>query len=316
MSFFALLIALLLEQKHPFPGVDRLSTLLGKWADYIQQRFNTGQDLDGRAAWCVAVLPLVFAVWGEYTLLTYGLGGLWGALDWLFQVAVLYALMGFRQESHFFSDIQKALQTGDISLARSVLGQWRGEDHQQASQEEIARLSIEEGILAGYRNVFALLFWFMVLPGVSGVVFYYMTRFLAQHWSKTSEEPTVFSQFSRRVLAFLDFFPTRLAAWSFMIVGDFEDAKYCKDTQAQTWSDPLAGVLLACAAGALGIRLGGMIHQGAVLVDRPTLGLEEEATVNAMQRTAGLMWRALLLCLMCVALFDLIGWAGLVALGH
>ena len=41
-----------------------------------------------------------------------------------------------------------------------------------------------------------------------------------------------------------------------MVMGDFEDAVYCWRSQAKTWGNYATGILLASAAGALGVKLG------------------------------------------------------------
>lgn len=43
-------------------------------------------------------------------------------LAMLLGIAVLYLTMGFRQFSHFFTDIHLALRTGELDRARALLG--------------------------------------------------------------------------------------------------------------------------------------------------------------------------------------------------
>ena len=314
MSFFSLLFVLFAEQFRPSPVLRLLWVWLGGWSDQLARRLNGGLISHGRAAWCLFVLPWVGGALFFHFALAYAVGGLGQALDGLVHIIVLYVLLGFRQESHFFTDIQWALQAGDLPHARHQLGAWRGASYAQADAEEVARLAIEEAILASHRNVFAVIFWFMVLPGVSGVVLYRLAQFLSYRWGQPQHEPDLFGVFARQAFQWLDFLPVRLTSFTFMVMGDFEDAQYCRKTQAQFWPDRDEGILLASGGGALGVRLGGEMHENAQVLERPILGLEAAATVNAMQRTAGLMWRALLLCLAAVALIDVIGWTGLAAL--
>ncbi len=111
------------------------------------------------------------------------------------------------------------------------------------------------------------------------------------------EPPGRFGEFARRAFHALDWLPARFTAASFAIVGDFEDAVYCWRTQAARWPDPLLGLVLAAGAGALGVRLGSPIARGAVVEDRPELGLGEEADTPFLDSAIGLIWRALVLWL-------------------
>jgi cobalamin biosynthesis protein CobD/CbiB len=92
---------------------------------------------------------------------------------------------------------------------------------------------------------------------------------------------------------------------TFAIVGDFEDTAFCWRTQASTWPDPEEGILLASGAGALGVRLGKTIVQDSSPVFRPEIGIDEEADVDFMQSTVGLVWRALVFWMILLLLLTL-----------
>jgi len=77
------------------------------------------------------------------------------------------------------------------------------------------------------------------------------------------------------------------------VVGDFEDAVYCWRTQARSWSDADAGVVLAAGAGAMGVRLGMPLTGIDGVEVRPELGLGENADSPFLDSAVGLVWRAL-----------------------
>ena len=81
------------------------------------------------------------------------------------------------------------------------------------------------------------------------------------------------------------------------MVGDFEDAAYCWRTQAEKWPDPSLGVVLASGAGAMGVRLGMPFLSELSPVDRPELGVGDDADVGFLDSTVGLVWRALVVIL-------------------
>ena len=235
------------------------------------------------------------------------------ALVW--NVFILYLLVGFRHFSHAFSAIADALKAGDVIAARRRLAAWRGIEASAVTAEEIPKLAIEQGLEDSYRHVFGTLFWFLVLPGPVGAVLYRLTVLLAERWCGDAVTPMGhdLGQFGRpvaRLLFWLDWAPVRLTAVTFAIVGDFEDAIYCWRTQAKAWRSLHDGILLASGAGALGALIGGAVTGPTGEPEfRPELGLGEAADADMMPSAVGLVWRALLVWLVVLLLLTLAYWA-------
>ncbi len=294
MSLISLIIALLLEQWRPLADRKFLVSPIVRFADYLQQHFNAGERQHGIIAWALGVVPAVLLSIGLYYLLFH--------LSWVlalaFNVLILYLTMGFRQVGHYFTDIHWALKSGDLDKARTILGQWRGASSERLNSEEVIRLTIEEALLASYQHVFAVVFWFVLLPGPSGAILYRLSSFLRQRWGGSKEtELVAFGSFAVEVFKLLDWMPARLTGIAFAVVGDFEDAAYCWRTQAVRWPDSSLGVVLASGAGAMGVRLGMPFLSELSPVDRPELGLGEDADVGFLDSTVGLIWRALVVIL-------------------
>jgi cobalamin biosynthesis protein CobD/CbiB len=233
---------------------------------------------------------------------------------------VLYALMGFRRFAHAVSTISAACRENDVVAARRALATWRGGYTADLTSGDIARLATERGLVDAYRQVFAVLFWFTVLPGPAGAVLYRASALLAEAWAGAApgdddETPIArareaFGAPARRLLWLLDWVPVRLTALSFAVVGDFEDAAYCWRTQAGAWAGEDGGVpigiVLASGAGALGMELGGAIAiPGREPTLRPTLGTGEAAEPEMLPSAVGLVWRALVLWLLVILLLTL-----------
>ena len=294
MSLISLIIALLLEQWRPLADRGYLISRVLRFADFLQQHFNAGERTHGMIAWALGVLPASLLAIVAYYLL-YMLSPL---LALAFNVLILYMTMGFRQVSHYFTDIHLALKGGDLDSARAILGQWRGASCERLSAEEVARLTIEEALAASYQHVFAVVFWFVLLPGPSGAILYRMSSFLHRRWAgRADAELAAFGAFAAQVFRILDWAPARLTGIAFAVVGDFEDAAYCWRTQAGKWPDRSLGIVLASGAGAMGVRLGMPFLSELSPVDRPELGLGEEADVGFLDSTIGLVWRALVVIL-------------------
>ena len=294
MSLISLIIALLLEQWRPLADRKYLASPAVRIADFLRHHFNAGERAHGMVAWVLGVLPATLLAIAAYYLL-YHLSPL---LALGFNVLILYATMGFRHVGHYFTDIHWALKSGDLDKARALLGQWRGASCERLSVEEVVRLTIEEALVASYQHVFAVVFWFVVLPGPSGAILYRLSSFLHRRWANSGDaELAAFGSFAAKVFRLLDWAPARLTGIAFAVVGDFEDAAYCWRTQAAKWPDPSLGVVLASGAGAMGVRLGMPFLSELSPVDRPELGLGDEADVGFLDSTIGLVWRALVVIL-------------------
>ena len=284
MNVLAVVAALLLEQWRPVGDRRGYAVALAAWADWLERSFNAGESRHGLIAWLVAVVPVLVAASALYYAL------LWASplLALAFNVLALYLTLGFRQFSHYFTDLQLAIRAGDIDRARELIGAWRGEAAQHRSREEVIRLAVEEALVASHRHVFGVLFWFVLLPGPSGALLYRLAITLRRRWRGLD----AFGAFAERAGRALEWPAVRLTAVSFAVVGDFEDAIYCWRTQAQAWPDPEAGVVLAAGAGALGVRLGMPLSAIEGVEVRPELGVGEAAEAPFLDGVVGLVWRA------------------------
>lgn len=308
MTLFSLIIALLIEQLRPLPAARVVQTPLKMFARFLEDRFNDGEARHGAVAWWVAILAACLVT----ALVYFVLMSLHPLLGLMFNVVVLYLTMGFRQVSHFFTDIQLALRMGELPRARQLIGEWRGTSHDQSSSSELARLAIEEALLASHRNVFGVVVWFVLLPGPIGAVLYRMAAFFDEAWGQRRGEQHFgdFGDFARRAFMILDWVPVRLTAAAFSIVGDFEDGVHCWRTQANQWKNKASGILLASGGGALGVRLGMPIHESGEVLERPEMGVGDDADAEFMQSTVGLVWRTLVLVFLVLALLGVAGWVG------
>jgi cobalamin biosynthesis protein CobD/CbiB len=319
MTLAALLLALALEQWRPCPWRAALERLFVEYARSLERRFNGGTSGQGAAAASLALLPPVLVT----AILWWAADRAHPAIGFAFDIVVLYSVMGFRRFSHAVSTIVAALRAGDVPTARRALGAWRGGWTAELSTRDIARLTLERGIVDAYRHVFAVMFWFLVLPGPAGAVLYRLATLLAEEWraelprgdvTPLARDRGAFGRPARDVLRVLDWVPVRLTALSFAVVGDFEDAIYCWRTQAAHWpafdGGDTVGVLLASSGGALGVELGGpVVTLSGEPEERPAMGLGEPADVELLPSGVGLVWRALVLWLVLTLLLTLANWA-------
>jgi adenosylcobinamide-phosphate synthase len=325
LTFLSLVVVLLFEQLRPLP-VKRvvLGPLRGLTVALVKH-LGDKQKHHEQLVWGVLVLGGT----GLCALVCYTLPPLLAAL---FAVLVLYLCLGFRHESHYFTDIHFALRSGEIDRARALLAEWRGGQYDNVDSGGIARLTIEQALIGAHRNVFGGVFWFVVL-GPCGVVMYRLARFLYDEWN--TEPPCgaesglgelgveaapaqvvydgadrQYGEFARHAFLIIDWLPSRVTAVLFAIGGNFEDAMFCWRAQAMLWPDRASAVLVTSGAGALGIRLGEPDSGDGEAAESPEIGVGEKAGVDDLQTTVGLVWRALVVFLALLALTTIAAWAG------
>ena len=182
MSFFAILIDLLLEQARPLAFDNPVHAGLRSWARTVRRNLDAGQTSHGWVAWSLAVgVPAAIA-----GLVYWGLAQFSSVLAFAWTVAILYVTLGFRQFSHHFSEIRQALDVGDDATAREKLARWLRVDASSLPRTELLRQVIEHSVLAAHRHVFGVLVCFVVFwavgLGPSGAVFYRLAEYLSRNW--------------------------------------------------------------------------------------------------------------------------------------
>jgi len=312
MSLIAILLALGLEQWRAFDWRAGVERAFVRYVRMLERKLNGGTRQHGVLAVIAAVAPPVILS----ALLFWAADAVHWLLGLVVNVVVLYFLMGFRRFSHAISAIVAALHANDLQAARRALAAWRGGSTADLGSSDVAPLAIERGLVDAYRQVFAVLFWFTVLPGPAGAVLYRAVVLLADEWKGpvAGVEPTPlvqsrseFGMPARALLIALDWLPVRLTALSFAVVGDFEDAVACWRTQAVRWATQeggmAVGILLAAGGGALGVQLGGLLPTLSGDPDvRPDLGLGDPVEADVLPSAVGLVWRALILWLLIILL--------------
>jgi len=323
MSVFAVLFALIIEQFKPLPRDNWVHHTLVSWVDWTGRNFDAGRERHAWVVWGVSVLAP-----GLLLTLVYLAVQRWSVLlALLFNVGVLYLTLGFRQFSHYYTDIRDALERGDENEARRLLAEWRHLDASELPRTELLRHVIEHSLLAAHRHVFGVFFWFVLMCslglGPLGAVLYRMAEFANRYWTFPSKSLGVpanerLMAVSQRLFGLIDHVPSRLTAFGFAVVGNFEEAINAWRRDASLWKHDNEGVILASAAGAVGVQLGGAAAPG-VTPDRsrsfeagPTEDAAAEGSTGGdppqmghLRSVVGLVWRSVVLWMLLVALLTL-----------
>jgi adenosylcobinamide-phosphate synthase len=324
VSFFAVLLALLLEQIKPLPRSNVVHDSLASWVGWTGRNFDAGKPQHATIVWLVTVIAPALVT----TLVYLGIRHYSAVIGPVaFDVVILYLTLGFRQFSHYFTDIRAALERGDELEARQLLAEWRHLDASELPRTELLRHMIEHSLLAAHRHVFGVFFCFVVFSalglGPAGAVLYRMAEFASRYWafrSKSLDTPINenLMALSQRLFSLIDHFPARLTAAGFAVVGNFEDAVAGWRRDAGLWKHANEGIILAAAAGAVGVQLGGSAAPGvtpdrsktftsgeiaAAAADGSTGGMPPQ--VGHLGSVVGLVWRSVVLWMLLVALLKL-----------
>jgi len=319
MSFFAILLALVLEQARPLKTHNLVFTSVGRWAVWVARTFDAGTRQQAWITWGIAVIgPALLSMlihWG----LEFGLGWLF-AVFW--NVALLYLTLGFRQFSHHFTGIREALENGEENKARELLAEWQQVQVGQIPRSEVVRHVIEYSMIAAHRHVFGVFFWYAVLSiiglGPVGAVVYRLTEFVQRKWqtppNTNALSSSVIGAVSARAWVAMDWLPSRMTALGFAIVGSFEEAMDGWRNHAQNFPEDNDGVILAATAGAINIRLGGASLQSSDNDD--AIASDSSSTPGRLPEIAhfaqvvGLVWRTVIMWLVLVALLTMANLVG------
>jgi adenosylcobinamide-phosphate synthase len=302
MIFFAILLALLIEQAYPLSVDNPVFGGLRQWARLVRRNLDTGQVAHGWLAWMLsAVAPALLAA-AVY-------GALWQfstILSFLWLVAVLYVTLGFRQFSHHFTDIRQALEEGNDALAREKLAQWLHVETASLPRSELLRQVIEQSVLAAHRHVFGVLaccvvFWLLGL-GPAGAVFYRLTEYLSRNWRAASDgsRSLAVQRASSQGWNWVDFLPARATALGFAVVGNFEEAVASWRTEPERFAQGSDGVVLAATSGAINVRL--------YAKDGPAddaVAARPDPQLAHLASAVGLVWRSVVLWMLLLALLTL-----------
>lgn len=327
MSFIAILLALLIEQARPLASGNKVHAGLRAWSISVSRNFDAGKSNHAWVAWALAVLVPSLLVMGVHLLLVHWVG--W-PLALVFNVAVLYATVGFRQFSHHFTAIRDALDLGDERAARESLAAWQQVSTHELPRSELVRHVLEYSVLAAHRHVFGVLAWYAVLAafglGPTGAVFYRMSEFVTRYWSRPSPDGTArasvdLQRVSALVWTRIDWVPARATALCFAVVGSFEEAIDGWRFYARQFPDDNDGVLLAATSGAINVRLGGAALKSRAAVEGEGLAFDaammdsgvtpgREPELAHLRSVVGLVWRSVVVWMLLLVLLSFGGLLG------
>ncbi len=276
------------DRFHPLVG-------FGKLAIAIEAFFNQGSFLKakGLLALCLCILPItvfgyLVGVWLNDDLIA----------EIIFSSFVLYIAIGWRSLLEHGKAVYEALEQQNLPLAKEAVSRIVSRDCEQLNETDIAVAATESILENGADAIFAAIFWFLI-AGVPGVICYRLANTLDAMWGYKNQRFVNFGWAAARFDDALNYFPARLTALSYALVGHTRNALTCWYQQAKIWKSPNAGPVMAAGAGAIQVSLGGKaIYHGTTHL-RPLLGLRlsntTRATSNSIKAACHLVNKALAL---------------------
>ena len=301
MSFISILFALLLEQAKPLATFNPVHNGVRNWVRWVLRNFDAGTAKHAWLVWMVAALLPALVVFLVHWLLVWSMGWIAAAL---WNIAILYTTLGFRQFSHHFTAIRDALHAGEEEQARELLAVWMRIDASALPRDEIIRHVIEHSVLSAHRHVFGVFAWYSLLAafglGPSGAVLYRVSEYVNTVAQRPAipESPLVSPAVQEHAVSawhVIDWLPIRITALGFAFVGSFEDAVDAWRQYEEKHPDNNDGIVLAATAGAVNVQLG----------EQAQIGTGQSPQVVHLRAAVGLVWRTVVMWMVLLALLSL-----------
>ncbi len=216
-------------------------------------------------------------------------------LDFVFNVLVMYFVIGAHNLKQHAIDVRNALASENIELAKKEVSIMINYDTQAMNKPGVIAACLEAIFEHGNDTIIAPIFWFVVL-GAPGAVLYRLVNILDTMWGYQSLRYKNFGWAATKINIVLNWVPARLAAFTYMLLGNVKNAWLAFNEQAKTWNSPNDELVAATGAGALGIQIGGDVYCHGELKKRAALGsgrlpdLEDIGRANDLTERAMIVW--------------------------
>lgn len=289
MIAFAVIAAVILDvlmgepkRWHPLVGFGYLANAVEKYFN-LPARNRFFQFLLGAFSWfLLVILPVILFI----ILLGY-VDQVLGSMYFL-EVVVLYLSIGYTSLRQHAMAVVDALLKNDLDHAREKVGMIVSRDIDKLDEENVCKAAIESVLENGSDAIFAPIFWF-VIGGAPAVIIYRLSNTLDAMWGYKTKRFLYFGRFSARMDDILNWMPSRLVGFSYLLLGNSRSALKCWLGQARLLDSPSAGVVMTSGAGALQVLLGGDARYHGELKTKPIFGCGRRPGKKDIQRSLGLI---------------------------
>lgn len=317
MTFFALIVALLLEQVYPVQANHPVHTYSTRWLLWVRHKLDApNPQRPPVLAWVISTVVPTLAV---------AIGFHWvdaasSLLAWIYFCAFAYATVGFRQFSHHFSAIRLALHEGRRDDALNILRTWQPDAVVSTDSSVWLVQVLRMGILEAQRHVLgviaALAIGAAMGLGPAGAVFYRLSgSFLRHsrtdqanhgvHQANTAPMSEALYQWGQTAWHWINWLPTRLTLLAFAVVGRFEDVLAVWREHSHRLRTHNHVMLLDAASAVLGVRLDERPSDEPDALHTVQLAQVQESHLDAW---VGLAWRSVIFWLVLLGMLTVARW--------
>ncbi|MDH5581213.1 MAG: adenosylcobinamide-phosphate synthase CbiB [Bdellovibrionales bacterium] len=227
--------------------------LIGKLARFLERKMNHGDGTLFKGA--------LSALFVYVTVISFVAVIRWltpSSLLMIVDILLLYTCFALKSLDEHAKAVLRALEQGDIELARLKLGYIVGRKTQNLNEEEICRGVIETVAENSVDGITAPLFYSFI-AGPYGAFLYKAVNTLDSLWGHRNERFEKFGKFAARVDDLFNFIPARITAPLISLSSKMKRESFkvlLRDGKKHP--SPNSGLSEAAMAGGLGVRLGGM----------------------------------------------------------
>ena len=231
-----------LWSRAPHPAV-----LMGRLIEWMDQRFNQGEEQRWRGVLCVGALVVGAGVLG---LILQAL-----PFGWLISVILTAILLAQRSLVDHVTEVANGLRYG-LPAGKRAVAMIVGRDTNDMDEADVARAAIESAAENFSDGVIAPAFWFLIL-GLPGLLIYKIINTADSMVGYRTPRHEAFGWAAAKLDDVLNWAPARLSAILIAGVHRSWDAWRTTLTDAGLHRSPNAGWPEAAMAGILGIALSG-----------------------------------------------------------
>lgn len=250
---------------HPVVGI-------GHWAAAMER------------AWRWTGLPLRVAGVGAWiSVMGVACGFVWGTLRVLpepyAQIYWIYSLLAVRSLDDHAMAVIRPLRAGDVAGAREAVGRIVGRDTENLDEGGVTRAVVETVAENLSDGAIAPLFW-LAVGGPVGMAAYKAVNTMDSMFGYKNDRYREFGWCAARMDDLWNLIPARISAALIWLIAALWPGMSLRESVRATWRDahrqpsPNSGYPEAAAAGALGVRLGGVNYYRGVRSEKETLGTE------------------------------------------
>jgi AmpE protein len=216
MPILSILIALLLERITPQLIELRRFAWLDDYARWMDDVLHISR-LGSWSALAFLVLPPFLLVWLLASMFE---NALFGLFELAFNVFVIFACLGPRELDREIDDYIDAVEMGDEQRRHQAAGRLTLDE--PARELGAQAMQVCQGLyVQANGRLFAVIFWFVVLGPVAAVLYRLLEQVLSRHVLRSAIAGM--DSAVALLLGWIDWLPTRVTLFAFMLSGSFED---------------------------------------------------------------------------------------------